>query len=204
MTDPPYEPAAPRHVGKMVVAATGWLALAVAYYFTLPIFDMISLLGWLLLAACWLWAVIASVVVVMSLLKQRRWQRAVAAAMIAAAAGLGTWHADWLAIYLSSQVWLHHAELDDLAAQHRRGTLPADARLPWQIRYLSIDGRVHAQPDAAGLYLPMWQNWRGEAGGGLVHLATPPDQDTLIQTAPGGQGRPRRHIDGDWWWVEGG
>ncbi|GIG06737.1 hypothetical protein ACFQZ4_50035 [Catellatospora coxensis] len=199
-----HETASRRRAAPIGAALTGWLALAGAYYFELPVFAVVSMFGWLLIAACWLWAVTASIIAVVALLGRRRRAHAAAAAVIAAAAGVAIGNADWLMIYLRSQLWIHQAELGRLAAEHRLGTLPANPELPWRLRYLSIDGHAHRQTEAAALYLPMWQNWRGEAGGGLVHLTTTPDQDTWIETAPGGQGRPLRQVGDGWWWVEGG
>jgi hypothetical protein len=199
----PSLPNAPRHRRKIFIAVGGWAALAATSYLTLPIFGIVGLAGWLIIAGCWVWALAASGFAIASLARHRAYGRAVVSAGLAIVAAVGTWHADWLALYLDSQVWLHRDTLDELVTAHRGAHPPADTPLPWQIRYLSIDGRAHWQTGTNALYLPMWQNWRGEAGGGLVYLTEPLDADAAIVTAPGGVGMPDRYIGDGWWWVQG-
>jgi hypothetical protein len=193
----------PVHRRKLVIAICGWIALAAIYYLTLPIFGALSVFGWLVVLGCWIWALAASGIAVASLVRHRAYRWATAVVGLAIMAAIGIWNADWLTIYLKSQLWLHRSSLSELASAHRAGTLPVNASLPWQIKYLSLDGRVHRQTDTNSLYLPMWQNWRGEAGGGLVYLVQAPDKDTFIVTAPGGMGVPERYVGQGWWWVQG-
>lgn len=188
----------------MLVAIAGWLALAAAYYLALPIFDALSLLGWLVLAVCWAWAVIGTVVAVVARARQRGSGQAAILAVVALAAGTTIWHTDWLSVYLRSQIWLHSGELSRLAADHDAGRISGDVRLPWRMRYLSIDGTAHRQINPKALSLPMWQDWRGESGGGIVHLPAAPTENDVVVTAPGGLGIPSRQVAGGWWWVQGG
>ncbi|HEX5542710.1 MAG TPA: hypothetical protein VFX60_14310 [Micromonospora sp.] len=188
---------------RVAGAILGWLALAATYYLTFPIFGVLSLFGLLVVGGCWLWAIIGSAAAVISMARHSWWQ-AVALTVVSVAAGLVIWHADWLTIYLKSQFWLHRGSLSQLAAEHDAGRLPVEAPLPWHMRYLSIDGHAHRQSSPEALYLPMWQDWRGESGGGFVYLGSASPTDTAIRTAPGGIGLPSRHIGDGWWWVAGG
>lgn len=180
--------------------------MAAFYYLTLPIFGVLGLLGWLALAGFWILAVVTTVLAMAALIGRKAYARAAVTGILAIVAAVAVWNADWLDIYLKSQLWLHQDSLSKLAGAHQTGTLPTNASLPWQLRYLSIDGHAHHQMGSTtdALYLPMWENWRGEAGGGLVHLTEPPDSDTIIVTAPGGVSGPDRYLGNGWWWVEGG
>ncbi|MEV6963833.1 hypothetical protein AB0M47_01880 [Hamadaea sp. NPDC051192] len=205
MTDSAAPPA--RRTGRWLLAAVGgWAALAAFYYLTLPIFGVLGLLGWLALAGFWILAVVTTVLAMAALIGRKAYARAAVTGILAIVAAVAVWNADWLDIYLKSQLWLHQDSLSKLAGAHQTGTLPTNASLPWQLRYLSIDGHAHHQMGSTtdALYLPMWENWRGEAGGGLVHLTEPPDSDTIIVTAPGGVSGPDRYLGNGWWWVEGG
>jgi hypothetical protein len=188
-----------------VSAFAGWVALGAAYYLSLPIYGALGVLSWLIIiGGCWVWASVASAVAVFTLIQDRAFGRAIVVAVLAVVAAAGILRTDWFTAYLESQFWLHRDRLSALAAEYEAGTLSEQRELPWQIRYLSIDGRAHLRNDSRALYIPMFQNWRGEAGGGLVYLSEPPNSETIIATAPGGMGVPHRYIGDGWWWVGGG
>lgn len=180
-------------------AVLGWLALAASYYLALPLFGALSLAALLVRIGCWLLAVVASVLVVTAELRRRAYRWAGVAAVAAILAGTGVVRTDWPRLYVDSQFRLHRGGLDALAAEYRTGRLTSDVPLPWRLRYLSIDGRAHVQDRA--LYLPAWQDWRAESGGGFAYFTTCPDPDTLIITATGDVGTPQRALGDGWWWV---
>ncbi|MFI7209598.1 hypothetical protein [Micromonospora maritima] len=184
----------------LIGAAAGWLALLVGHYLAYPLSAVLPLGGLVVGAACWVLAAGCSVAALVALLQRRAYGWATVVLLVAAGVGGVLWTTDWERVYVDSQFRLHRDGLDDLAAQHRAGTLPTDARLPWQLGHLSVDGQSHRSGDAR--YLPLWQDWRGESGVGIAYFPTPPGPDTLIATAPGDVGQPVRHLGDGWWWVE--
>lgn len=178
--------------------------MAAFQYLTLPIYGVLGLLGWVAYAGFWVLAAVTTVLAIAAAIGCKAYATAAVTGILAIAAAVAVWNANWLDIYLKSQLWLHQDSLSELAGAHQAGTLPTNTSLPWQLRYLSIDGHAHLQTGTNALYLPMWENWRGEAGGGLVHLNDPPERDTFVATAPGGMGHPDRYLGNGWWWVEGG
>ena len=203
-------------IGRILVGGSllGWILVAAVSYLRYPVTAATDDLGWLLIVAvCWAGALIATALTIVRWLTSRAYAKAAAAAVIAIAAGGTTWTVDWSTAYLDSQFRLHRGALHDLATSFEAGRLTADERLPLEIRYLSRDGRAHLQPSDARrpaaqnprvLYLPVWEDWRGEAGAGLAYLGGHPPAEVVIATALGGMGVPSRHVGDGWWWVAGG
>jgi hypothetical protein len=189
------------HRGRtLVVALLCWLALVTSNYLTYPMLAALFVFGLLLLVGCWLWTVVGSVALVVALFRRGAHAGAVGCLLVMVLAGVGVWTTDWPRIYVDSQFRLHRGDLAALAAEHRAGRLPPDARLPWRLRYLSIDGQAHRRDGA--LYLPVWEDWRAEQGGGFGYFPTPPGPNTIITTAAGDTGRPLRQLGDGWWWLE--
>ncbi|MEV6370427.1 hypothetical protein AB0L86_26445 [Micromonospora musae] len=185
---------------RLLIGVTGgWLSLVACNYLAYPLFDTLSLLALLVMAACWLLAVGGSVAALVALLLLRAYSWASGALVVALGFGLVVGTTNWERTYVDSQFRLHRNQLAELAESHRAGSLPPDAALPWQLRYLSIDGRAHRRDDA--LYLPVWQDWRAESGVGLGYFPTSPGPDTLVATASGDMGHPVRYLGDGWWWV---
>ncbi|WP_157744367.1 hypothetical protein [Micromonospora viridifaciens] len=188
------------HAHRFLIGVTaGWLSLMACNYLAYPLFDALSLLALLVMAACWLLAVGGSVAALVALLRRRAYGWAAGALVVALGFGLVVQATNWERTYVDSQFRLHRGQLAELAASHRAGTLPPDAVLPWRLRYLSIDGRAHRRDGA--LYLPVWQDWRAESGVGLGYFPTSPGPDTLIATASGDIGHPVRYLGDGWWWI---
>jgi uncharacterized membrane protein len=183
-----------------IIAAAGWLALVAAYYLSLPMFGALSFAGWLVLGALWVWAVVATIVALVIGIRKRAYPSTAVVGVVAVLAVVGIVVVDWTRAYADSQVALQRGPLDALVAEFRAGRLPADAELPVRIRYMSIDGHAHVRDGA--LYLPAWQDWRGESGGGFGYFAAPPSPETTIATAEGDLGHPTRSLGGGWWWVD--
>jgi hypothetical protein len=183
----------------LIIFGVGWLSLVACNYLTLPLFGLLPLGGLLVLAACWFAAVAGSVAAVVVLVRQRAYGWAAGGLVVALACGLGVEATNWERAYVDSQFRLQRGQLAELAASYRAGTLPPDAELPWRLRYLSVDGQAH-QGDGV-LYLPAWQDWRGESGVGLGYLPTAPGPDTMIGTALGDNGQPVRYLGDGWWWI---
>ena len=102
----------------------------------------------------------------------------------------------------------HHADLDRLAAEYRAGRIDGDRALPLRLRFLAIDGQASIRCTSkdrgygCGLFLLLWQNWRGEAGVGIAYFPVRPDAGVMIATAPGHVGVPRRELGHGWWLVD--
>ncbi|NUR74039.1 MAG: hypothetical protein HOU81_24770 [Hamadaea sp.] len=188
----------------MLLALAAWIALATAYFLAFPITAATDDWGSLaIVAVCWIGAVTATVMASVRWITRRAYAQAAAVAVLSIAAAVGIWRADWPTMYIDSQFSLHRAALHDLATAYAAGEVASSERLPLTIRYLSRDGRAHLQHGPDVLYLPMWENWRGEAGAGMAYLGEHPPADVLVVTAPGGLGKPVRYLGDGWWWVAG-
>ena len=191
-----------------IAAVVGWPVLVAVNYFLLWLanFDLLAfpfggllLLG--MLAACWIWALTGSVVVVVQACRRRAHVWAVGCLVASVIGAVGVVKTDWERTFVDTQFSMHRGAFKELGDGFRAGRLGTHTRLPWSMRYLSIDGRAHVRDDDA-LYVPVWEDWRAESGIGYGYFPTPPGPDTEIRTATGDIGKPVRPLGDGWWWVE--
>ncbi|MEU5867379.1 hypothetical protein ABZ815_39840 [Nonomuraea sp. NPDC047529] len=181
----------------VIMAVLGWLALTVASYLSLPMFQTIWWFSKLVTTAAWLWAALWSFTAVMASLSLKAHARSFVMLTITVFLGAVIFRADWQTLYIDSQFWLHGDEFAALVAENENGR---PLTVPWWMEYLSLDGQVRQQGEV--LYLPVFEDWRAESGRGIAHLPGPPTPKTIIQTAAGDMGFPVRDLGDGWWWVE--
>ncbi|MGI5493123.1 hypothetical protein [Microtetraspora malaysiensis] len=182
----------------LFIALVGWFLLTAASYLWIPIFRVIGPLNRLVLLALWIWVICSTFAAVDSYLSLKAYARAFTALVIALNIGPAIWWADWKAIYVDSQFWLHREEFAALVAAHENNR---PLIVPGWMEYLSIDGQVRQQGQI--LYLPVFEDpWRAETGAGIAYLPGTPDSQTIVQTAAGDVGSPVRDLGNGWWWVD--
>ncbi|MFI6180758.1 hypothetical protein ACIA8R_34870 [Nonomuraea sp. NPDC051191] len=181
----------------VIMAVLGWLALTVASYLSLPMFQTIWWFSKLVTTAAWLWAALWSFTAVMANLSLKAHARSFVMLTITVFLGAVIFRADWQTLYIDSQFWLHGDEFAALVAENENGR---PLTVPWWMEYLSMDGQVRQQGEV--LYLPVFEDWRAESGRGIAHLPAPPTPKTIVQTAAGDLGVPVRDLGDGWWWVE--
>jgi hypothetical protein len=195
-------------IALVAVVGVGWILVAAVSYFAMPLSGRLSLAAFVPYVMVWLLAFALSVGATIGLALGGRWVGAVGVLAVSTAAVILMKTTDWATVYVNTQVDIHRGALAELAAQHRAGELDDDVQLPLRMRYLSLDGRAHVEHVIGGdqsddaLYIPVWQNWRGENGFGLAHFVGPPPADAAVQTAAGDAGLPTRSLGDGWWWVE--
>jgi hypothetical protein len=194
----------------VVVLVLGWLALAASYYLVLPLFGVLSTVTWALVSLCWLWVVGVPVLVAGGLAWRRAVRPMVVWSLVAMLAGALLWTLGLPQRSPEGQFGQHRSDLMRLAADYRAGRIGGDAALPWRLRFLSVDGRVHrrcglADPRAGrtdcALFLLLWLDWRAESGIGFAYYPTRPGPDASIVTAEGDIGKPVRELGEGWWLV---
>jgi hypothetical protein len=181
-----------------LMAFLGWLFLAAAYYFYIPIFHTIWLFAWLLIGLGWLSAGVWSFTAVISYLSIRAYVRACVTLTIAVTIGACLWNTDWPITSVKSMIWLRGEAFAEVASAYERGR-PVVA--PGWMRSLAVDGEVQAQEN--GLYFPVFVDWwRAETGVGFAYIPGPPSPHKLLRTAAGDLGAPTHDLGHGWWWVE--
>lgn len=100
----------------------------------------------------------------------------------------------WSSLFLSSR----DADLDRVSRLVDQDTLSPGEELPGGVRYLSRDGHLHQQHGC--LYLPLWQDWRGESGLGFARCPGDPS-GIQFQTAPADLGNATQALSGGWWLI---
>ncbi|GLW27764.1 hypothetical protein [Actinoplanes regularis] len=184
---------------RAALSCSGWL-LAIPL---LRLTRMPPLLGSYLVLPIWmasfLLATAVSITAILIACLRRSWGVALASVVLAAA-GVVTTRLNSQVDVIDYQYREHRAALAELAADYRAGRLPAgDLTLPPDLRSLSPSG--YAYVSRTEVFVQMWQNWRHESGTGLAYFAVPPTEQTLVNTAEGDLGNPRREVGGGWWWV---
>ncbi|MFI7602531.1 hypothetical protein [Actinoplanes sp. NPDC049681] len=188
-----------------MLTMVGWAVLAGSYYLVLPVFGVPSTVTWALAWVGWLGAILGPV---HGAVRSGRFRRIAPIAMWSAG---GLLAAILLAVLrppartVDSVYQWHRADLDQLAAEYRAGSIDRDRPLPWRLRFLSIDGHAHVrcaeENYGCGLFLLLYQNLRGEAGAGIAYFPMRPAGVT-IATAPGASGEPQRELGHGWWLVD--
>lgn len=180
------------------MAFFGWLLLAAAYYFYIPIFHTIWLFIWLLIGFGWVSAGVWSFTAVISYLSIRAYARACVTLTIAVTIGACLWHTDWPKASVRSMIWLRGEAFAEVATAYERGR---PVVVPSWMKSLAIDGEVQAQEN--GLYFPVFvDEWRAETGEGFAYIPGAPSRQKLLQTADGDLGIPTHDLGNGWWWVE--
>ncbi|MEV0597539.1 hypothetical protein [Nonomuraea cavernae] len=183
---------------SVLMACSGWLLLAAAYYFYIPIFHTIWLFTWLLIGIGWLWAGLWTFTAVMSYLSIRSYGRAVAGLVLAVSVGALLGRVDWPVTSVKSMLWLCRDDFAEVASAYERGR---PVVVPAWMRSLAVDGDVQAQEN--GLYFPVFVDlWRAETGVGFAYIPGTADPRRLLQTAAGDLGAPTHDLGNGWWWVE--
>ncbi|WP_157594181.1 hypothetical protein [Streptosporangium amethystogenes] len=194
----PIPPAMRKSWLLSLLAAVGWILLALVSYLRISLFLENSLLYKLLLVWSWLWSLLWSLSGVLSYLAVKAYGRSMAVLTATSILGLLIWTADWKVVYLQSQIRLHHETFADLASSYESGR---PLEVPSWMKYLSIEGDVQAQEH--GLYFPVFvDKWRAESGEGFAYIPGKADPQTIIQTAEGDIGGPTHDLGEGWWWVE--
>ncbi|BCB77805.1 hypothetical protein GCM10022251_38700 [Phytohabitans flavus] len=141
----------------------------------------------------------------------RRWGLAALMCVLVVVAATGLRSIGTTQLTPRSHFHHHRSDLAALAAEYRRGSITGFTDLPRRMRWLSADGRAHAQcwtVDRARdrkqcvLYLRIWQNWRAESGVGFAYFSEPPVPEVYIATASGDLGVPAYELGDGWWWIE--
>ncbi|MBM2614593.1 hypothetical protein JIG36_03370 [Actinoplanes sp. LDG1-06] len=177
----------------------GWLLLALLWSFTQTSPYGGSLLGLALVLVLFVIAALESTVVILVACVRGSWGVALVSLALAATAIVVATRQASQFDYVDNQYRIHRAALAELAEDYRAGRLHDMLTVPADLRSLCPSGFAYAGQEA--LFVQMWQNWRAESGTGLGYFTRPPTADTLIATADGDNGRPKREVGDGWWWV---
>ncbi|WIM93490.1 hypothetical protein ACTOB_005470 [Actinoplanes oblitus] len=190
-----------RGLVHLALGCSGWLLLVPVLRLALsPSFGG-SYLALALWFATLLLAASVSITAVLIACLRRSWAVAALSLVLAAAGVIATTRQPSPLDYVDYQYRTHRAAFAGLAEDYRAGRLDreGDLVLPAELRPLCPTGFAYAGPTA--VFIQIWQDWRAEAGTGLAYYPGPPDMANYINTAPGGQGLPRREVGDGWWWV---
>jgi hypothetical protein len=185
----------------------GWAWLMFALFVVLPFLGVISPLTRHAVIAGWVCAIGLPVVAAADCARLRLWRVVTAFGVVAVVALVGLLGTGVPQTSPEKIFAQHRRELAGLAAEYRAGRLGSDADLPWRLRFVSIDGQAHKRcGEPCALYLPLWQNWRHENGGGIAYYPEPPvdreGRNPAIATAEGDAAGPRQELGDGWWVVE--
>lgn len=163
--------------------------------------------GLLAVLALWPVVIVVGLYAVVAQIRGRAWGPAVlvASALVVAAPPLIPWGDVWI----DSQVALHRAALDDLAARRTAGEWMYGADLKGTLALLDTDGKVEQPcgiPTSQGhpcvLFLQVWTSWDKDQAVGLAWFPVPPTNESRVPTASGDERTPTRDLGGGWWWVD--
>ncbi len=198
-TDHPATLRSRRGLLQIVLGCSAWLVV-------LPLLSLTQappLGGSYLSLPLWLTALLIAALVstttILVACLRRSWGVALVSLALAATAMVVVTRQSSPTDYVDDQYRAHRTALADLVRDYRAGRLDGDLTLPPELRSLCPSGFAYA--DATAVFVQMWQNWRAESGTGLAYFAAPPTDQTLIQTASGDHGHPRREVGDGWWWV---
>lgn len=150
-------------------------------------------------------AIFATVAVVIVALVWRRWIAAAVIAVVSIGVGLGTsaliehQRIDNVAEFLHAESNVHD-DLVGLSQAFEADGGSAPSQLPPALRPLSRDDTVDVLEDGATLYIPVWEDWRGESGTGLVYTHDPTH---TIPIGPGYGIAPSVDLGDGWWYYVG-
>lgn len=203
--DQPTEPSATaawsgRGLLQAVLSCAGWLLLVPAWWLAETPLFVGSFVGWGISWVALLFAVLVSIAAILIACVRRSWGVAVVSLCLAATAFVVVSRHDSQAYPVDYRYRLHRAALAELVQDYRAGRLDGGLTLPADLRSLCPSGFAYASP--TGLFVQLWQNWRHESGTGLAYFTDPPTEKSVVNTADGDQGYPRREVGDGWWWVE--
>ncbi|WP_229068749.1 hypothetical protein [Actinoplanes sp. DH11] len=202
--DQPTEPSATaawsgRGLLQAVLSCAGWLLLIPAWWLAETPVLVGSFVGWWISLLAVVFAVLVSTAAILIACVRRSWGVAVVSLCLAAAAFVVVSRQDSQVYPVDYRYRLHRAALAELAQDYRAGRLNDGLTLPSDLRSLCPSGFAYASQTE--LFVQLWQNRRHESGTGLAYFADPPTEKSVVNTADGDQGYPRREVGDGWWWV---
>ncbi|MFD1370877.1 hypothetical protein [Actinoplanes sichuanensis] len=204
--DQPTEPSATaawsgRGLLQAVLSCAGWLLLIPVWWLAETPLLVGSFVGWGISWVALSFAVLVSIAAILIACVRRSFGVAVVSLSLAVAAFVIVSRHDSPAYSVDYRYRLHRAALAELAQDYRAGRLDGGLpAVPADLRSLCPSGFAYASPTE--LFVQLWENWRHESGTGLAYFADPPTEKSVVNTADGDQGYPRREVGDGWWWVE--